>query len=116
MTDPQRAERRWLAVALATLLVVSVGRGAEVAPPAPNVAALPATHIARRRASGCQAPRTLRGFRHGRLVLVSALLHGNALRVMRLVPEPWPKSLATVQAPSSASLSHQNATAQKLYT
>ncbi|MGQ9725487.1 MAG: transposase [Tepidimonas sp.] len=116
MTDPQRAERLWLAIALATLWVVSVGCAAEVAQPAPQVAALPATHIARRRASGRQAPRTLSCFRRGRLVLVAALLHGNALPVMRLVPEPWPKSLDTAHAPSSASLPHSDAAAQKLYT
>ncbi len=109
MTDPQRAERLWLAMALATLWVVSVGCAAEVAQPAPQVEALPATHIARQRARGRRAPRALSCFRRGRLVLLAALLHGDSLPVMRLIPEPWPKSLDTAHAPPSESLPLQNA-------
>ncbi|MGQ9829639.1 MAG: hypothetical protein ACUVSW_17445 [Roseiflexus sp.] len=95
MTDPQRAERLWLAMALATSWVVRVGGAAEVAQPVSQVAALPASHIARRRAGGRRAPHTLSCFRCGRLVLLTALLQGDSLSVMRLVPEPLPKSLNT---------------------
>lgn len=116
MTDPQRAERLWLAMALATLWVVSVGCAAEVAHPVPLLDALPPTPIARRRASGRRAPRAIRCFRRGRLVLIAALIPGVTLPVMRLEPEPWPKSLDTVHAQESESLPLQNAAEQKLYT
>jgi hypothetical protein len=62
MTDPARAERLWLAMALAPLWVVSVGCAAEVAHPAPVAANLPATRIARQRATGQRAPRTIQLF------------------------------------------------------
>jgi len=55
MTDPQRAERLWLVMALATVWVVSVGCAAEVAQPAPQAEASPATRIARQRARGRRA-------------------------------------------------------------
>jgi hypothetical protein len=63
MTDPARAERGWLAMALATLWVVRVGGAAEGAHPAPAAANLPAMHIARQRATGQRAPRTISCFR-----------------------------------------------------
>lgn len=116
MTDPARAERLWLAMALATWWVVRVGGAAEVAQPAPQVAAWPTTHIARQRASGRRVPRTLSCFRRGRLVLVRAVLHGDALPVMRLIPEPWPKSLDTPDGNQTESRPHHNAVEQKTST
>jgi hypothetical protein len=96
MRNPQRAERLWLAMAVATLWVVSVGCQAEVAQPVRLLAALPETHIARQRAQKGQAQgRVLSCFRRGRLLLVAALLNGQALPMGQLVPEPWPKSLDT---------------------
>jgi hypothetical protein len=44
MTDPRRAERLWLALAVAPVWVVSVGCAADVALPAPIVDLLPAPH------------------------------------------------------------------------
>lgn len=96
MSDPSRAERLWLAMALATLWVVSVGCQAEIELPEPVLEQLPERHIARRRAtSGRVRPRTLSCFRRGRLVLVAALLKGQELPLGQLVPEAWPKSLDT---------------------
>lgn len=95
MRDPRRAERLWLAMAIATLWVVSVGCAAEEQLPQPLLATLPAQHIARRRAGGRQAARTLSCFRRGRLLLVAALINGQPLPAACLVPEPWPKSLDT---------------------
>lgn len=60
MTDLQRAERRWLA--LAPVWVVSVGCAAEAAQPAPALDHLPATHRARRSAVGRRAPHALSWF------------------------------------------------------
>jgi hypothetical protein len=95
MTDPRRAERVWLVLALATLWVVSTGSAAEAALPAPARDALPETHIARRTASGHPAPRRLSCFQRGRLLLVAVRCTGQELPAMQLHPEPWPKSLDT---------------------
>jgi len=96
MTDPRRAERLWLAMAVATLWVVSVGCYAEVTQPVPVLDDLPVPHIARRRAgTGRARGGTLSCFRRGRLLLVAALLNRQSLPVSQVVPEPWPKSLDT---------------------
>jgi hypothetical protein len=76
MTNPRRAERLWLAMALATLWVVSVGCAAEAALPLPLLEQLPPTHPARQRAPGRRQPRSLSCFHRGRLLLVAALMHG----------------------------------------
>ncbi len=94
MRDPRRAERLWLAMAVATLWVVSVGCQAEVTTPVPVLEELPAQHIARRRAgTGRPSGRMLSCFRRGRLVPVAALVNGQELPLGQLIPEPWPKSL-----------------------
>jgi len=115
MTDPARAERLWLAMALAPLWVVSVGCAAEVAHPAPVAANLPATRIARQRATGQRAPRTISCFRRGQLVLIAALIHGAALPSMHLQSEPWPKSLDTGGERGTEARAQQYAAEQKLY-
>jgi DDE family transposase len=101
MKDPQRAERVWLAMAVATMWVVSVGCQAEANTPLPMMEALPEQHIARRRASGQRPPRELSCFRRGRLLIVATLVNQQALPLGRLLPEPWPKSLDThIERPS----------------
>lgn len=95
MRDPRRAERLWLAMALATLWVVSVGSHAEVVHPAVVLTDLPVTHVARVRATGRPRPRSLSCFRRGRFTLIAALINGQPLPPMQLLPEPWPKSLDT---------------------
>lgn len=95
LSDPQRAERLWLA--LATLWVVSVGCAAEAAQPTPALDHLPATHCARRSATGRQAPRARSCFRRGRLALVATVIQGEPLPAMRLEPEPRPKRRDTAQ-------------------
>jgi len=97
MTDPRRAERLWLAMILATLWVVSVGSQT-----------LPVAHTVRQRASGRPAPRSLSCFCRGRLVLVAALVTGQALPTMRLIPELWPKSLDTYDHQFTPELPHHN--------
>jgi hypothetical protein len=57
MTDPVRATRLWLAIAVATLWVVSVGGEADAALPVSSLEDLPELHIARRRATGRTQPR-----------------------------------------------------------
>ncbi len=100
MEKPSRAERVWLALALATLWVVSVGSDMEVGPgpegaplaplkrgvevEMPDVRALLGL-------GGPTQPRRLRLFRLGGLWLLVQGLKGRALTLpRRLIPEPWP--------------------------
>ena len=90
MTDPQRAERLWLAIAVATLWVVSVGGQADANLPVSSLQALPQTHVARRQATRRSRPRMLSCFARGILTIVGLLIRGDGLVVGRFVPEPWP--------------------------
>ncbi len=90
MTDPARAARLWLAMAVATLWVVSVGGEADATLPASSLEALPVGHVARRRATGRAQPRLLSCFRRGVLTILVALLQGQPLPLGRFLPEPWP--------------------------
>jgi hypothetical protein len=90
ITDPDRAMRFWLAIAVATLWVVSVGGEADAALPASSFDDLPATHIARRRTTKRTRPRLLSCFRRRLLVILAAALSGAALPFGRFYPEPWP--------------------------
>lgn len=90
MTDPARAERRWLALAVATAWVVSVGGEVDANVPVSSLAALPETHVAHRNASGRTRPRLLSCFARGLLAIVGALIRGDGLLFGRFHPEPWP--------------------------
>lgn len=94
MEDPTRAARFWLALAVATLWVVSVGGEAEDTLPASSFDDLPVAHIARRhcRTTDRSRPRLLSCFRRGRLMIFVALLTGQSLPTGTFVPEPWPTS------------------------
>ena len=91
MSDPQRAARRWLAVAVATLWLLSVGGDAEDTIPIGTLPALPATlPLPRQR----QAPRRrlVSVFRQGWQSILVALLHPRPLPIGRFVPAPWPNT------------------------
>lgn len=90
MSDPDRVARCWLALAVATLWVVSVGGEADAAAPASSLAPLPEAHIARRTRRRRRPPRPLSGFRRGVLMILVALLRGDRLPLGRFLPEPWP--------------------------
>lgn len=92
---PARAERLWLALAVATLWTVSVGGQAEGESPRPQWPRLPEQHIARKRATGQRPARSLSCFRRGRLVIRAALCLGQPLPVGYILPEPWPSSPET---------------------
>lgn len=92
MVAPDRAERLWLAIAVATLWAVSVGGQADAALPVSSLEDLPQTHIARRTATGRTRPRMLSCFARGLLISVGTLIRGDGLIVGRFVPEPWPSS------------------------
>jgi hypothetical protein len=86
MADPVRAERLWLAVAVATLWLVEVGGAAESEVAAETVLRLPGVGSGRR-----VPPRRHRVFRRGLAVLLAALLRGGRLPRGRFLPEPWPE-------------------------
>ena len=92
MVDPARAERLWLAIAVATFWVVSVGGEADAAVPVCSLAALPDPLVAHRRASGRARPRMLSCFARGLLAIVGALIRGEGLLFGWFHPEPWPTS------------------------
>jgi hypothetical protein len=109
MTDPARAERLWLALAVATLVVISVGVYAEATAPQPSVDHLPPTHIARQRKTAQASRRRISCFQHGRLLVIAALVAGRPLPPMALIPEPWPKSLDTPNVCTKPHLPHHHA-------
>jgi hypothetical protein len=89
MSDPARVARLWLALAVATLWVISVGSDLEVEPPA-TVVEVPDLQALLGRRAPIQ-PRQTRLFRLGWLWLLVRALKGTALPLpSRLVPEPWP--------------------------
>ena len=95
ITDPARATRHWLAIALATFWVVSVGGEADATLPVSSLADLPETHIARRRSTKRTRPRLLSCFRRGWIHLLCDLLAGQPVPIGRFYPEPWPTSSPT---------------------
>jgi hypothetical protein len=93
MTDPDRAARLWLAVAVATLWVVSIGGVVDATIPEgtlPDGTALGPGYRRPRRATRW---RLVSVFRRGWLTLLGALLRHDPLPEGRFVPEPWPAIL-----------------------
>ena len=94
MTKPERAARLWLAVAVATLGLLSVGGEAEATIPAstvPDVTALIPKQPRMRRATRL---RLVSVFRRGWNLILVALLDQTPLPMGRFVPEPWPAVMA----------------------
>jgi hypothetical protein len=90
MVDPQRATRFWLAMAVATLWVLSVGGEADAHLPASSLEALPENHIARQRSPRTSLPRLLSCFHRGLMVILASLITQRPLPLGRFIPEPWP--------------------------
>lgn len=90
MDDPNRAERHWLALAVATLWVVSVGGEVDATKPTSSFEELPPNHVAKRRTQKPKPPRLLSCFCLGLIVIVSALVNGSHLPNGGFYPEPWP--------------------------
>jgi hypothetical protein len=90
MTQPERAARLWLAVAVATLWLLSVGGEAEETIPAstvPDITVLVPRAPRTRRATRL---RLVSVFRRGWNLILVALLNQAPLPMGRFVPEPWP--------------------------
>lgn len=90
MLDPARATRFWLALAVATLWVVSVGGEADVTLPPSSLHDLPETHIARRYDHAPKPIRLLSCFCLGITIILADLINHQPLPLGRFVPEPWP--------------------------
>ncbi len=92
MTDPQRVARLWLAVAVATLWLLSVGGEAEDTLPVGTLLLLPAGLPSSLRQRPTMPLRLVSGFRQGWLAILVALLNHRRLPIGRFVPEPWSQS------------------------
>jgi hypothetical protein len=92
MTDPQRAARLWLAVAVATLWLLSVGGRAEDALPESTLLPLGEGDCPPARARRATQLRLVSIFRQGWITILVALLNHRRLPQGRFVPEPWPQS------------------------
>ncbi len=90
MENPARASRLWLALAVASLWVVTVGSQLETGPTDANPGLPDLRSILASPLQACQRRRT-RLFRLGRLWLLVQLIAAHPLPLPRqLVPEPWP--------------------------
>ena len=92
MTDPHRAARLWLAVAVATLWLLSVGGLAEETIPVGTLLALPANRELGARPRRVTQLRLVSIFRHGWVSILVALLNHHRLPLGRFAPEPWPST------------------------
>jgi hypothetical protein len=90
MSDPARAARRWLAVAVATLGLLSVGGEADEIIPASTLLDVTGLCPERPRTRRATRLRLVSVFRQGWVVLLVALLRQEPLPEGRFVPEPWP--------------------------
>jgi hypothetical protein len=111
MTDPERAARLWLAVAVATLWLLGVGGAAEAAATAgvPAGTLLDVTSaLAQRRQRQATRLRVVSIFRRGLTLIGVALLHRQPLPTGRFVPEPWPR-IPRCPATTTTPLAYQEA-------
>jgi hypothetical protein len=90
MSDPDRAARLWLAVAVATLWLLSVGGAAEETIPASTLLDVKGLCPERSRSRRATRLRLVSVFRQGWVALLVALLRQEPLPRGRFVPEPWP--------------------------
>src|SRR5262245_50790896 len=91
MSDPQRAARLWLAVAVATLWLLSVGGMAEDSLPVSTLLPLTEADAPPARARRATQLRLVSIFRQGWITILVALLNQRRLPPSRFVPEPWPQ-------------------------
>lgn len=92
MTDPQRAARLWLAVAVATLWLLSVGGMAEETIPESTLLPLAADGFPASRPRRATQLRLVSVFRRGWIAIRVALLNQRHFPRGRFKPEPWPRA------------------------
>lgn len=90
MTQPERAARLWLAVAVATLWLLSVGGEADETIPASTVRDVTTLVPQPARTRRATRLRLVSVFRRGWTLILVALLDQTPLPMGRFVPEPWP--------------------------
>lgn len=90
MSAPDRAARLWLAVAVATLWLLSVGETADETIPASTLLDVTALCPGQGRTRRATRLRLVSVFRQGWVTLLVALLRHESLPQGRFVPEPWP--------------------------
>jgi len=88
MEDPERAERLWLALAIATWWLLSVGGEADAGIPVETLDTLPKTQPRRR-----PRWRLIAIFHQGWTQIIAALLHNEPLPFGRGKPEAWPRTV-----------------------
>ena len=93
MSDPQRAARLWLAVAVATLWLLSVGGLAEDTLPVSTLPPLTNADGPASRPRPATQLRLVSVFRQGCITLLVALLNQHHLPRGRFIPEPWPQTV-----------------------
>ena len=100
MKDPERAARLWVAMAVATLWVVSVGGQAEATQTCSGLEALPEQHIARRTATKRSQPRLSSCFGQGIRLILVALLQHEGCPLGCFLAQPWPSELLPRKKPT----------------
>ena len=90
MEDPERADRLWLAIALATWWLLSVGGEAEASLPVETLPQVPGS--VRRLKRGW---RMVGIFRRGRNLIMAALFNHQPISFGCGIPEEWPKIIET---------------------
>jgi hypothetical protein len=93
MSDAQRAARLWLAVAVATLWLLSVGGMAEETIPASTLLPLASADCPPSRPRRATQLRLVSVFRQGWITILVALFNQRRLPLGRFVPEPWPQAV-----------------------
>ena len=101
MSDPERASRLWVAIAVATLWVVSVGGQAEAKQTCSGLEALPEQHIARRTATTRSRPRLQSCFAQGLRLILVALMQHEAVPMGCFLAQPWPSELPPRKKPKA---------------
>jgi len=90
MTDPKRASRLWLVIAVATLWVLSVGGEADANIPVHSFVSLPENEVDKQIIHKKTSPRLLSCFRRGLILIIIALIDHKPLLLGTFFPEPWP--------------------------
>lgn len=96
MDDPARAERLWLAVAVATWWLLSVGGEADAKILAETMEQAPQTQGKRR-----PPWRLIAIFRRGSNQIMAALLHHQKIPLGKGIPEPWPETIPPMTVAST---------------
>jgi hypothetical protein len=90
MSDPARASRLWLALAVATLWVVSVGGELDAKLQDCDLSHLPLTHIARKTRVHSFKTRKISCFARGIINVLTTLINQRPIALGLFFPEPWP--------------------------